>query len=507
MRTISILAALALAIANLSVDGAWAGEGAKAAKSPPASTVAKSLTPGPDAASRHKIDVGGQHISYTATAGTLPLIESDGTLAAHVFYTAYAADAARRPRPITFVFNGGPGAASAFLHIGALGPRAVPFDDKGSAALHPLRLVDNPDTWLLFTDLVFVDPVATGYSRAVVGQDRAKKKFFGVDQDAEAMSEVARLYLTRQGRLLDPVFIVGESYGGFRAILVAKRLLHSGFKVRGAVLISPVIEFSLIRGDAVTVLPIALSLPSIACAHAELKTGTKPDPAKLKEVETFARGRYVEHLVAGMREDPEINETLAHFTGLPIDRIARHHGRVSVSDFTDAFRRRHDRALSLYDGSVSVALPRPASRYHSDPILDYAVSALSPAFVAYARDDLGYATDLAYDLLNRKVSSQWDYGLSPPRQGYAGALDDLQEARTQLPSLRILVATGCTDLVTPYAVSQYLIDHIQPIDGAVPVEMKMYQGGHMMYLRAPSRNALTTDAQRMYDEAMRSRSD
>ncbi len=218
MRTISILAALALAIANLSVDDAWAGEGAKAAKSPPASTVAKSLTPGPDAASRHEIDVGGQHISYTATAGTLPLIESDGTLAAHVFYTAYAADAARRPRPVTFVFNGGPGAASAFLHIGALGPRAVPFDDKGSAALHPLRLVDNPDTWLLFTDLVFVDPVATGYSRAVVGQDRAKKKFFGVDQDAEAMSEVARLYLTRQGRLLDPVFIVGESYGGFRAI-------------------------------------------------------------------------------------------------------------------------------------------------------------------------------------------------------------------------------------------------------------------------------------------------
>ncbi len=164
----------------------------------------------------------------------------------------------------------------------------------------------------------------------------------------------------------------------------------------------------MIRGDAVTVLPIALSLPSIACAHAELKTGTKPDPAKLKEVETFARGRYVEHLVAGMREDPEINEALAHFTGLPIDRIARHHGRVSVSDFTDAFRRRHDRALSLYDGSVSVALPRPASRYRSDPILDYAVSALSPAFVAYARDDLGYATDLAYDLLNRKVSSQWD---------------------------------------------------------------------------------------------------
>jgi carboxypeptidase C (cathepsin A) len=268
-----------------------------------------------------------------------------------------------------------------------------------------------------------------------------------------------------------------------------------------------VIEFSLIRGDAVTVLPIALSLPSIACAHAELKTGTKPDPVLLKEVETFARGRYVEHLVAGMREDAEINSALAEFTGLPIDRIAGHHGRVSVGDFTDAFRRSHDRALSLYDGSVSVALPRPASRYHSDPILDYAVSALTPAFVTYARNELGYATDLAYDLLNRRVSRQWDYGLTPQRQGYAGALDDLQEARTQLPSLRILVASGCTDLVTPYTVSQYLIDQMEPIAGAVPVEMKMYQGGHMMYLRAPSRNALATDAQRMYGEAMRLWSD
>jgi carboxypeptidase C (cathepsin A) len=501
-RTFSILAALVLAFASLS-DATWAEEGAKAAKSPPSSTVAQSLKPTPDVVSRHEIDLGGQRIAYTATAGTLPLTERDGKVTAHIFYTAYAIEAASGPRPVTFVFNGGPGAASAFLHIGALGPRAIPFNDKGSAAVQPVQLVDNPDTWLPFTDLVFVDPVATGYSRAVVGQDKAKKKFFGVDKDADAMSEVARLYLTRTGRLLDPVFVVGESYGGFRSILVARRLLQSGFDVRGAVLISPVIEFSLIRGDALTILPIALSLPSIACAHAEMETGTKPDPATVKEVETFARGPYIEHLVAGMRDDPKINEALAHFTGLPVDEIARHYGRVSVSDFAKAFRRSHDRALSRYDGSVSVALPRPADRHHPDPILDYAASVLGPAFAAYARDNLGYATDLAYDLLNRKVNKEWDYGSSPQRQGYAGALEDLQAARTQRPSLRLLIASGCTDLVTPFAASRYLIDQMKPLDSAVPVEMKVYPGGHMMYLRAPSRNALAADARAMYDEAMR----
>lgn len=161
--------------------------------------------------------------------------------------------------------------------------------------------------------------------------------------------------------------------------------------------------------------------------------------------------------------------------------------------------------MSLYDGSVSVALPSPASRHHSDPILDYAVSVLAPAFTAYARDELGYATDLAYDLLNRNVNKAWDFGSSPQRQGYAGALDDLQEARTQRPSLRVLIAAGYTDLVTPFAVSRYVIDQMKPIAGAAPVEMNVYAGGHMMYLRAPSRRALMADVRASYDEAMRSR--
>lgn len=502
-RTISLLAALALTIAGAATNVARADAGANAANSKPSTIGAETLNPAPDAVSKHEIEVGGHRIAYSTTAGTLPLRDDDGKITAHIFYTAYTTDVASAPRPVTFVFNGGPGAASAFLHIGALGPRVIAFNEKGSAALHPIHLANNNDTWLKFTDLVFIDPVGTGYSRGVGPKDTIKDKFFGIDKDAESMSEFARLYLTRTSRLLDPVFLAGESYGGFRTILVARRMLHSGFDVRGVVLISPVIEFSLIRGDALAIMPIALSLPSIACAHTEIETGMSPDAGMVAEIEAFARGRYIGHLAAGIRDDTQVNETLARFTGLPVDRIAHHHGRVSVADFTKAFRQSQDRALSLYDGSVSVALPVPANRHHSDPILDYAVSVLSPAFAAYARDELGYATDLAYELLNRKVNEEWDFGSSPQRQGYAGALDDLQEARTQRPSLRILIAAGYTDLVTPFAVSRYLIDQMTPIAGSIPVQMKVYPGGHMMYLRAPSRAALAADARAQYADAMR----
>jgi carboxypeptidase C (cathepsin A) len=432
----------------------------------------------------------------------LPLTDAKGETTAHVFYTAYVLESAPGQRPVTFVSNGGPGAASVFLHIGALGPRAVPFNRNGSAALEPVRVEDNPDTWLGFTDLVFIDPVATGYSRAVGGEQEEKEKFFGVDKDADAMSEFVRLYLTRTGRTLDPIFLVGESYGGFRAALLAKRLLRAGFDLRGAVLVSPAIEFSLIWGNELTLLPMALSLPSIAHAHSENDKAAGENSALLAGVETFARGRYLAHLAAGVRNDPQINDALARLTGLPVEEIARRHGRVSVRDFTTSFRRNKDRVLSRYDGTVSAPVARPPGEHHSDPVLDYTVSVLSPAFVAYVRSELGYTTDLAYNMLNRDPVRHWDFGTSPQRQGYAGALDELQEARVQRPSLRVMIAAGYTDLVTPYAVSRFLIDQMQPIEGAVPVEMRVYRGGHMMYLRAPSRAALAADARAMFTDAI-----
>jgi len=293
------------------------------------------------------------------------------------------------------------------------------------------------------------------------------------------------------------VLLAGESYGGFRAALLADRLLGMGIAVRGAVLISPALEFSMLRGNRFSVLPLALVLPSLAVAHWEMRDGADGSLAPLAEVERFARTDYLLHLTSGVREDPKIDAELARYTGLATDVIARHNGRVTVRSFTRAFERRTDRLLSNYDATVSTPKPRD-SGVRFDPILDNAIAALEPAFVQYVRTELGFRTDLAYHLLNREISGHWDFGTSPTRQGYAGALDELQKARTRHPPLGVLIAHGYTDVVTPYGVSRYLIEQLAPIATARPVELRVYRGGHMMYLRPASRQALARDAREFY---------
>jgi len=448
-----------------------------------------------DAVSRHTL--GAERLGYTATAGTLPLVGPQGDVTARIFFVAYALDDQAPDRPLTFVFNGGPGAASAFLHLGAIGPRVVDFSADGAAALQPVRLADNPDAWLPFTDLVFVDPVATGYSRSAAGTEEADRAFFGVEKDADAMADFVRLYLTRAGRALAPVFLVGESYGGFRAAVLASRLTDSGTLVKGAVLISPALEFALLRGNRFTLLPLALALPSLAATHLERRDGPQGPLDSLREVEQFARTRYLAHLAAGVATDAEMDRTLSRYTGLPPEVIHSYQSRVSVRTFTHEYEKGGDRLLSRYDATVSIPAPR-RSGIRFDPILDGAVTVLTPAFTQYVRAELGYRTDLEYRLLNREVSGRWDFGSAPSRQGYAGAMEELQKARTHNPALGLLIAHGYTDLVIPYAVSQYLIDQLAPLEGARPVELKVYRGGHMMYLRPASRHVLAQDARAFY---------
>lgn len=450
-----------------------------------------------DAVSRRELVRGERHLGYTATAGTLPLTGAKAEVTANVFFVAYTLDAGGADRPVTFVFNGGPGAASAYLHLGGLGPRVVNFIADGSAPLQPVTLADNPDAWLDFTDLVFVDPVATGYSRSAAGSEDGDKAFFGVDKDAGALADFMRLYLTRTGRSLAPVFLTGESYGGFRAALLADRLSSGGMGVKGVVLISPALELSMLRGNAYALLPVALALPSIAATHLERRDGVQGSLDNLREVERFARSRYLVHMAAGLKGDPEIDRLLAGYTGLAPGVINGQHSRVSVRTFTREYEKSGERVLSRYDATVNAPVPR-RSDVRFDPILDRAVTVLAPAFAQYARTELGYRTDLEYRLLNREVSGRWDFGTSPTRQGFAGALDDLQKARARNPALGVLVTHGYTDLVTPYGVSQYLIDQLAPIDKARPVELKVYRGGHMMYLRPASRRALTEDARAFY---------
>jgi carboxypeptidase C (cathepsin A) len=451
----------------------------------------------PDSVVTRSSKRGDGQLSYTATAGSLPLLGNKGEATANIFYTAYTIDDTSPQRPVTFVFNGGPGAASAFLQLGAIGPRVVNFTDSGAAALEPVALADNPDTLLDVTDLVFVDPVGTGYSRSTALTAEADKAFFGVDKDASAMVDFVRLYLTRAGRLLTPVFLAGESYGGFRAAFIANRLLSSGIAVRGAVLISPALEFSMLRGNRYSLLPLALVLPSLAVAHWEMRDGAAGALAELAQVEHFSRSTYLVHLTAGLADDAEIDGALARYTGLSPEVIKRHHSRVTVRTFTREHEKRSDTVLSSYDATISAPVPR-GERFRFDPILDRAVAALEPAFTHYVRGELGYRTDLPYKLLNREISGQWDYGTSATHQGFAGALDELQKARAQHPSLGVLIVHGYTDLVTPYSISRYLIDQLAPIATARPIELRTYRGGHMMYLRPASRQALARDVHDFY---------
>ncbi len=308
------------------------------------------------------------------------------------------------------------------------------------------------------------------------------------------------LYLTRNGRDLAPVYLAGESYGGFRAALLADRLLAKGVNVKGATLVSPALEFSMLRGDDFQLLPLALALPSLTAAHIEMRDGPKAPLDAVREAEVYARTAYLTHLADGLKEDGAVVAKLAEFTGLDAEKVAKHHGRVPADLFIRDYERRTDRALSRYDATVSVPAPQPEDHERFDPILDGAVTALRPAAVNYLRQELGFRTDAEYRLLNRSASGHWDFGTKPGRQGFAGSLDDLEKARMRNPALKVLIAHGYTDLVTPYAVSKYLIGQLRPIEGAAPIEVRVYRGGHMMYLRSASRAALTGDARRMYEE-------
>jgi carboxypeptidase C (cathepsin A) len=243
---------------------------------------------------------------------------------------------------------------------------------------------------------------------------------------------------------------------------------------------------------------MALELPSIAASHLEMTAGYDAPLDPVRDAEAFARKEYLLELVQGLTVSEAVKSKISQLTGLDPEIVARHHGRVNKWLFRQEYRRDHDRGISVYDGSITIALPRPAGHSDIDPILDDAVSVLTPVMVQYTRDALGFRTDLAYELLNREVSGKWDYGAKPNRQGFAGSLAELQKARTLNPDLKLFIAHGYTDLATPYSVSEFLVSQLEPIDKARPIEFRVYRGGHMMYMRPASRRKLTEDAGAIY---------
>jgi carboxypeptidase C (cathepsin A) len=460
----------------------------------------------PVSVTAHRTTLGGEDVPYSAAAGAVVLNGKDGKPKAEIFYVGYSREPKDSGRPVTFVFNGGPGAASAYLHLGAIGPKIVEATDTGELLGPPPRLIDNESSWLAFTDLVFVDPVGTGYSRAVNQKDEGD--FWGVEQDTEALAEFIRLYLIQAGRMSSPVFLTGESYGGFRAATITRELQkNTGISPSGLILVSPALEFALIHGEDYALLPWALALPSYAAVKLETAGVTTRAALAdaLKEVEHYALTDYLMALASGAEQGGKTaSARVAELTGLPLDKVAQHLARISPSVFIKEFDRASGQLLSRYDGSVSGPDPNPSSAWPRgpDPVLDATVPLWTSAFVQYAQDDLAFKTDESYRLLNREVRNKWDFGTSPTRQGYAGVLDDIQEARAANRALEVLIATGYTDLITPYMVPTYLVNQLPPLTGAVPITIEDYAGGHMLYLRPDSRRALTQDVEAMYRRAL-----
>jgi carboxypeptidase C (cathepsin A) len=477
-----------------------------APKSPPPSHVPLPA----DVTTDHTLRLADRALAYRATAGTLPISDTKGDRKADMFYVAYTLEG-QEPgaRPITFAFNGGPGAASAYLHLGTIGPRVLAFADDPQTLSTTRRLIDNPETWLDFTDLVFVDPVGAGYSRGVGSEDEVAKQFWGVKQDVDAMAAFVRLYATRAGRVGSPKYLVGESYGGFRAARLADQLqTEQGFAISGAFMVSPVLEFETMNTSQYSPLAWALRLPSYAASALEAENRLSIEA--LGEVERFALGDYLLALASGPRDPAvarRINDALVKYTGLPRDVVERLNGRIPLNVFIKEFRRADGRVISRYDAGVSIPDPFPTSPTPrgGDAVLQGTVAPFTTAFVAYARDELGFRTDLPYRLLNGEISGKWDWrsgqgGHGFGGGGFAGSLDELREVLALNARLRVVIAHGMTDLVTPYFASRFLIDQLPKLGDAARVTLKLYAGGHMMYLRPAARAPLHKDALELYRE-------
>jgi carboxypeptidase C (cathepsin A) len=452
-----------------------------------------------DSVTEHEITLDGRKLAHIATAGTLDMFGQDGAQTAAIFYTAYVKKDGGANRPLTFAFNGGPGAASAFLHLGLVGPRIVDFGPKGDDGAEA-RLVDNPNSWLDFTDLVLIDPVGTGWSRTVKPDDASK--YYNVNADAESVAKAIALYVTHNNRASSPKYLLGESYGGFRAAKVASALKDTqGIIVSGAVMLSPLLEGQLMFGADEFALGAALELPSLAAAQMDRQKAF--DEAKQREAERFALGDYLTTL-AGAAPTGDAAKAfyskLSAMTGIPEDVVEKNRGFLGNA-FAKEVGKSDGLVASPYDAAFTTpdAFPETADARGDDAILDGFTRAYGGAFADYARNELGFKTEMTYSLLDSDINRQWEWG----RRGggsrlQASVTGDIRQFLAAVPSFRLLIAHGYSDLVTPYGVSRYVVDHLPASLAANRVGLKVYQGGHMFYTRNDQGALFTRDAKAFY---------
>ena len=465
----------------------------------------------PPVVTQHQIHVGGRVLSYTATVGTLPIRGGDNDeVEGNIFFIAYTLDNPAPKRPLTFSYNGGPGSSSVWLHLGAIGPKRVKMNPDGSMPQPPFELIDNQQTWLDQTDLVFIDPVGTGYSRAA--KKDLGKKFWGIKEDLVSVGEFIRLYLTRYQRWTSPLFIVGESYGTTRAAGLGGYLIDRGIALDGIMLVSTVLNFETLEFTRGNDLPYILFLPSYtstAWYHKKLPPGLQQRDLQsvLRDSEQFAAGPYTSALDKGDRLTPQERQDviaqIARFTGVSTQVVDENNLRLTQPVFCRELLRDQKLVAGRLDSRFTGAVlpPMRGQGFSYDP----SEAVIRPPFTAtfnnYVRTELGYKTDLEYYILGGGIG-EWNWGSA--REGFPDTSELLHTAFVKNPYMKLFVASGYYDLATPYFATQYTLNHMN-LDAQqhIRISLGYYEAGHMVYIRSESLDHLKQDVSGFISNALR----
>jgi carboxypeptidase C (cathepsin A) len=453
----------------------------------------------------HTITIAGEKINYTVTTGIMILKEEmadrdkeseNAKPKAAFFFVAYTKDGVddKTRRPLTFAFNGGPGSSSVWLHLGLVGPRRVYMTDEGYMPQPPFKLVDNEYSLLDVSDLVFIDPVSTGFSRPVEGQKA--REFHGFKKDIESVGDFIRLYTTRYRRWTSPKFLIGESYGTTRSAGLSGYLQdRHGMYLNGIMLISSILDFQTADFNPGNDLPYILILPTYAATafyHGKIKT-RKTLQSFLKDVEKFASGEYMLALAKGVNLSPKerthIVEELARFTGLSEEYILRTNLRIEIFRFTKELLRDQNHTVGRLDTRFTgIDRDSAGENFEFDPSMAAIIGPYTATLYDYVRGELNFESDLPYEVLNPKV---WPWSYAQNENNYVNVAETLRRSMNTNPYLKVHVANGYYDLATPYFATRYTFDHLG-LDPSLQhnISMSYYPAGHMMYIHSPSLIAL-----------------
>jgi carboxypeptidase C (cathepsin A) len=454
----------------------------------------------PDITTHHTLDLPDRKLRFAATAGAIQLTDGKDAPRADIAFIAYQMDGAEPAhRPVTFVFNGGPGFASGWLHVGAVGPWRIAIGGDATAPSASPALLANAETWLGHTDLVFLDPVGTGYSRVLTTNDDARRRFFSVDGDIEYLAEAIRRWLDRFERNVSPKYLLGESYGGFRVPRLVRELTsRQGTGVAGAVLLSPVLDFGG-RSRVFDPLSYVTRLPSMAATARAARGPVTRE--QLSDVEHYARTEFLADVTHGEADAEAIarrSARVAEFTGLDPAIVNRYHGLIDNNVFLHELDRAQGRVGSIYDATITSADPSPLDPFsdYADPVLEGLKAPVSSAMVSIYETRLNWRPDKGYRLEGQAVNRQWDWG-----HNVWSPVESVTAMRAALAldaHFSIYIAHGLFDLITPYFATELQLDQLPNPGIGSRVHLSVFPGGHMFYTNDASRAAFRDEAARQF---------